>query len=234
MPVSKTPKRQELWRSKLGTDYTKEFMEQNERRLYKELQELRDLPGNRICADCGSKGSTVWASVNLGVFLCMTCGAHHRSLGTHISKPKGATGTYLWGPDEIAFMKEHGNIRAQEIYGKNTPPNGISKDDAFAWKQFLTDKYVHRKYAPTTQSTTLPMVTTTPPATPTTKLSSRISKTNTKFTNLPMPDIDLIHFGDNTPMNSPTTPAGRSTVKTATPKMVSPNQSDDFFANFGL
>jgi hypothetical protein len=63
--------KQELWRSKLGNDYLKEYMEKNERRLYAELQDIRDLPGNRLCADCGDRG-TIWASVNLGVFLCMT------------------------------------------------------------------------------------------------------------------------------------------------------------------
>jgi hypothetical protein len=62
---------QEMWRSKLGTDYPKEYMEKNEKRLLTKLQKIRDLPGNRDCADCGDRG-TVWASVNLGVFLCMT------------------------------------------------------------------------------------------------------------------------------------------------------------------
>ena len=80
-----------MWRSKLGTNYTKEFMDKNEKRLMDELNSIRNLPDNRYCADCGTNG-TVWASVNLGVFLCMTCGAHHRSLGTHVSLPKGCTG----------------------------------------------------------------------------------------------------------------------------------------------
>jgi hypothetical protein len=159
----------------------------------------------------------------------MTCGAHHRSLGTHISKPKGATGSYWWGEDEIAFMKAHGNIRAQEIYGSSTPPNGIRNDDAIAWKQYLIDKYVHRKYAPTKSKTSLPAITT-PPPTPA-KFSPRIAK-KAKFTNLPIPDIELMHFEDTTPMNSPSTPAHGGTTK-ATPT-VSPNQSNDFFANFGL
>lgn len=82
---STTSKAPAMWRSKLGTDYPKEFMEQNETRLLKELQAVKDKsPDNKLCADCGTRG-TVWASINLGVFLCMTCGAHHRSLGTHIS-----------------------------------------------------------------------------------------------------------------------------------------------------
>ena len=63
-------KKQEVWKSSLGKDYPKDYMERNEHRFFKEIQVIRDLPGNRICADCGTNG-TVWASVNLGVFLCM-------------------------------------------------------------------------------------------------------------------------------------------------------------------
>merc|ERR1712232_623060 len=82
---------------------------------------LRHDPANRDCADCGAKGCTMWASVNLGVFLCITCGSHHRSLGTHISKPKGCTGTYWWGPDELENMKTIGNTEARKIYGDKVP-----------------------------------------------------------------------------------------------------------------
>jgi hypothetical protein len=69
-PPTVVKKKQEVWKSALGKDYPKEYMERNERRFLKEIQVIRDLPENRICADCGLKG-TVWASVNLGVFLCM-------------------------------------------------------------------------------------------------------------------------------------------------------------------
>jgi len=189
-------------------------MEKNERRLFKKLLEIRDLPENRVCADCGARG-TVWASVNLGVFLCMTCGSHHRNLGTHISKPKGATGTYWWGEDEIQFMRSHGNMRAKEIYGGGSPPAGVSRDDPTGWKQYLTDKYVHRKYAPRNSGESS---ISTPPVTPT--ASPQVSR---KFTNQPMTDIDLIHFGRTSP------PATGSNTKP-----VSPMPKKDFFSEFGL
>ena len=49
-----------------------------------------DVPGNRKCADCGTKNPN-WASINLGIMLCMECCGIHRSLGVHISKVKSVT-----------------------------------------------------------------------------------------------------------------------------------------------
>ncbi|KAK4254297.1 hypothetical protein QN277_009699 [Acacia crassicarpa] len=40
---------------------------------------------NRFCADCNAKDPK-WASVNIGVLICLQCSSAHRGLGTHISK----------------------------------------------------------------------------------------------------------------------------------------------------
>eukprot|EP01048_Picozoa_sp_COSAG05_P005004 COSAG05_NODE_287_length_12131_cov_3.148022_6_plen_64_part_00 len=42
----------------------------------------------QVCADCATSGSErlTWASINLGVLLCIECAGIHRSLGTHITK----------------------------------------------------------------------------------------------------------------------------------------------------
>ena len=42
---------------------------------------------NGGCADCGNTELT-WASINLGLMLCIECSGVHRSLGAHISKVK--------------------------------------------------------------------------------------------------------------------------------------------------
>ncbi|KAK6921341.1 Arf GTPase activating protein, partial [Dillenia turbinata] len=44
------------------------------------LEGLLKLPSNRECADCRNKAPR-WASVNLGIFICMQCSGIHRSLG---------------------------------------------------------------------------------------------------------------------------------------------------------
>ncbi|WCJ25198.1 ARF-GAP domain 2 [Euphorbia peplus] len=49
------------------------------------LAGLLKMPDNREGADCKSKGRR-WASVNLGIFICMQCSGIHRSLGVHIWK----------------------------------------------------------------------------------------------------------------------------------------------------
>ena len=223
-----------MWRSKLGTSYPKSYMDQNEARLMEELYSIRDAPENRTCADCGDRGSTIWASVNLGVFLCMACGAHHRSLGTHISLPKGCTGTYLWGPDEIERMRLLGNAHAQKIYGKSQPPNGVRIDDTSAWKNYLTDKYVHKKFAPTSEQRGDVSITpsTSLPSSP--RVSPRLSQRSPKFSRAVMPDIDLIHFESSTPRSPCHKTSPRASIHVPTNKSPTINSADDFFAEFGL
>lgn len=46
---------------------------------------LREIPGNNLCAECGSPDPD-WASLNLGILMCIECSGVHRNLGVHISK----------------------------------------------------------------------------------------------------------------------------------------------------
>ena len=47
----------------------------------------RILEGNQTCADCGAPFPE-WASLNLGVIICIECSGIHRGLGVHLSKVK--------------------------------------------------------------------------------------------------------------------------------------------------
>lgn len=49
------------------------------------LTTLRGIPGNDACAECNALDPE-WASLNLGVLMCIECSGVHRNLGVHISK----------------------------------------------------------------------------------------------------------------------------------------------------
>jgi len=132
-----------MWTSKLGNKYPMVVMQQNDQAAQKELKSLRSLRGNTTCADCG-RHDTSWSSVSHGVFICITCSDVHRSVGTHITKVKGCTGTYLWGPDELEKMRAIGNQRGAEIYGTKKVDPDASKDQK---QVYVTEKYEKRSFA---------------------------------------------------------------------------------------
>ena len=52
----------------------------------KELFEIRDsVAGNELCADCNAPNPD-WASINLGVFICVNCSGIHRFVRKIIRK----------------------------------------------------------------------------------------------------------------------------------------------------
>jgi len=69
-------------------------------------EELRALPGNDRCVDCPNRNPE-WASVTLGVFLCLECSGQHRSLGTHISFVRSVR-MDSWTDSQIASMRASG------------------------------------------------------------------------------------------------------------------------------
>lgn len=54
-------------------------------KIEKPIDVLRRVCGNDKCADCGAPEPD-WASLNLGVLVCIECSGVHRNLGVHISK----------------------------------------------------------------------------------------------------------------------------------------------------
>ncbi|XP_073005526.1 ADP-ribosylation factor GTPase-activating protein AGD5-like [Typha latifolia] len=108
----------------------------------KVLEGLLKLPENRECADCKSKGPR-WASVNLGIFICMQCSGIHRSLGVHISKVRSAT-LDTWLPEQVAFIQTMGNEKSNNYWEAELPPNY----DRVGIENFIRAKYEDKRWIP--------------------------------------------------------------------------------------
>ncbi|KAG8652717.1 hypothetical protein MANES_06G126100v8 [Manihot esculenta] len=85
-------------------------------RSEKPIDVLRKVPGNDKCADCGAPEPD-WASLNLGVLMCIECSGVHRNLGVHISKVRSLTlDVKVWEPSVLNLFQSIGNIYANSIW----------------------------------------------------------------------------------------------------------------------
>lgn len=113
------------------------------------LQELAR-PGNEICADCAANKPD-WASINIGVFLCVKCSGIHRNLGTHISQVRSVD-LDDWQPQWLHTMQGAGNRRVNEElerhitkgHKKPRPKSGMPVRQAF-----IIAKYTEKAFTTT-------------------------------------------------------------------------------------
>ncbi|KAJ3449206.1 adp-ribosylation factor gtpase-activating protein [Anaeramoeba flamelloides] len=116
------------------------------RQAMNELSSLLKIPGNQKCADCGAVGPR-WASINLGIFLCIKCSGIHRSLGVQISQVRSVT-LDSWPLQQVKKMKEIGNTRSNE-YWEAKLPEGFHRpnnEQIFKLERFIRDKYQRKLY----------------------------------------------------------------------------------------
>ncbi|KAL7229660.1 hypothetical protein ACSBR2_008215 [Camellia fascicularis] len=126
--------------------------------LHQMLEGLLKLPENRECADCKCKGPR-WASVNLGIFICMQCSGIHRSLGLHISKVRSAT-LDTWLPEQVAFIQSMGNEKSNSYWEAELPPN---------YDRVGIENFIRTNAAPAGTSRTMPSASPIPSAAPPTQ-----------------------------------------------------------------
>uniref|UniRef100_A0A8C7FRE7 Arf-GAP with coiled-coil, ANK repeat and PH domain-containing protein n=1 Tax=Oncorhynchus kisutch TaxID=8019 RepID=A0A8C7FRE7_ONCKI len=112
------------------------------------LHRIQCLPGNEYCCDCG-QADPRWASINLGILLCIECSGIHRSLGVHCSKVRSLT-LDSWEPELLKLMCELGNSVINHIYegaceeqGLKKPGPSSSRQEKEAW---IKSKYVEKKF----------------------------------------------------------------------------------------
>lgn len=116
------------------------------------LKTLLKHEDNKFCADCPQKKPT-WASINLGVFLCLHCAGIHRDMGVHISKVRSVE-LDTWQPEWVKVMQKWGNRRANKYWEATMPanyPGRPSEAEAQALsqklKKFIRDKYEKKTWA---------------------------------------------------------------------------------------
>ncbi|KAL6108059.1 acap2 [Pungitius sinensis] len=112
------------------------------------LQRVLAIPGNTCCCDCGQPDPR-WASINLGITLCIQCSGIHRSLGVHFSKVRSLT-LDTWEPELLKLMCELGNGVINQIYearreelGSRKPQPGDPRHEVEA---YIKAKYVDRRF----------------------------------------------------------------------------------------
>ncbi|KAK4291220.1 hypothetical protein Pmani_035936 [Petrolisthes manimaculis] len=99
------------------------------------------VPGNLNCIDCDAPNPE-WASINLGVLMCIECSGIHRNLGSHISKVRSLD-LDDWPPGPISVMMSLGNEVGNSIWeanlcGQVKPSHNSSREDKESW--------IRRKY----------------------------------------------------------------------------------------
>ncbi|KAF4083085.1 hypothetical protein AMELA_G00135950 [Ameiurus melas] len=112
------------------------------------LQKVMTIAGNSTCCDCGQP-EPKWASINLGITLCIQCSGIHRSLGVHFSKVRSLT-LDTWEPELLKLMCELGNGVINRIYearreelGARKPQPGDLRQDV---ESYIRGKYVDRRF----------------------------------------------------------------------------------------
>lgn len=110
---------------------------------------INGLPGNEICVDCESSDPQ-WASINIGVTLCIECSGIHRSLGVHISKVKALI-LDSWDPEQVKLMTSLGNRLVNSIleteidekrkFQKLSPTSNPSERESW-----IQAKYVRKQF----------------------------------------------------------------------------------------
>ncbi|KAE9533921.1 hypothetical protein AGLY_009000 [Aphis glycines] len=113
----------------------------------KTLDVLVKIPGNEKCCDCKAPNPD-WASINLGITLCIECSGVHRSLGVHYSKVRSLT-LDDWEPEILKVLAEVGNSVVNEVYEYNVPDTVVrasAKCLGPIREQWIRNKYVDRLF----------------------------------------------------------------------------------------
>ena len=123
-------------------DYQKQSIKKQQIIINKLLKKIE----NKYCADCKSNPPS-WASINLGVFVCMKCSGCHRELGAHISKIKSIN-LDTWPIEILDNFRKINNEIANKYWEYNLHNFDFDsiKDDRDKMMEFIRNKYEYKKW----------------------------------------------------------------------------------------
>ncbi|WMV08900.1 hypothetical protein MTR67_002285 [Solanum verrucosum] len=101
------------------------------------------------CTILNANSQPDWASLNLGILICIECSGIHRNLGVHISKVRSITlDVRVWEPTILDLFRTLGNSYCNSMWEKllQLPSDGLTNVDAIqsASKPRLKDAF-HEK-----------------------------------------------------------------------------------------
>ncbi|XP_048818572.1 arf-GAP with SH3 domain, ANK repeat and PH domain-containing protein 2-like isoform X1 [Lagopus muta] len=124
------------------------------------VEEVRNMPGNRECCDCLAPDPT-WLSINHGILICIECSGIHREMGVHISRIQSLSLDKL-ATSELLLARNIGNAGFNGVMEASLSSFSLkpmAHSDMALRKEFITSKYVEKKYAkrsPAAQCPSLP------------------------------------------------------------------------------
>ena len=110
------------------------------------INQLLKKPENKLCADC-KRASPSWASVNLGVFVCINCSGCHREIGVHITKIRSVNLDVQ--PQEVLNSFKLINNKIANKYWEYKLKKDVFKDiqrDNKKLIEFIRNKYENKKW----------------------------------------------------------------------------------------
>ncbi|CAF3261881.1 unnamed protein product [Rotaria sp. Silwood2] len=111
------------------------------------IEYVRSLTGNEKCCDCDAD-EPEWASINLGILLCVNCGGAHRGLGVSLSKVRSLH-MDTWDLETLIVMSELGNTVVNSIYEahlSNDMKKPNAETDALTRRSYIEAKYVQKAF----------------------------------------------------------------------------------------